>query len=216
MNERTMTNIRVGIAGCVALLAVGCPAQPVTVCAYTSGGNCFDVNRSFNFDDARVAAIDPSSLPAASNVCREPVRVEILRVIDGDTFDVGFADGTTERVRLIGANTPETHPPDMGLPHCLGGESFAFSNSMIGHSAILTFDQDCTDDFDRALAYAWFGTNRSDLWQTQLLRRGLARQLTVSPNDNFAPLFLEDENAAREAELGIWGECRGTVSPTNP
>jgi endonuclease YncB( thermonuclease family) len=51
------------------------------------------------------------------------------------------------------------------------------------------------------------------MWQAQLIRRGLARQLTVAPNDNFAPLFLEDENAARAQTLGIWGACFGDANP---
>ena len=200
------------LLGALSLGSLGCPAQPVTVCAYSATtGNCFD--RSFNFDDARVAAMNPASLPAAPSVCREPVRAQILRVVDGDTFDVVLPDGTGERIRLIGANTPETHPSDMGLPHCGGGEAFGFTNSTIGRRAVLTFDQDCTDSFGRTLAYVWFGPQHSDTWQGQLVRRGLARQLTVAPNDTFAPQLLEDENAARAARLGIWGECFGDSNP---
>jgi micrococcal nuclease len=211
MTERTQKTVA-ALCCSIAVLSLGCPAQPVTVCSYSATtGNCFD--RSFHFDDARVAAMNPASLPAAPSVCREPVRAQILRVVDGDTFDVAFPDGTGERIRLIGANTPETHPTDMGLPHCGGGEAFRFSNSMIGRRAILTFDQDCTDSFGRTLAYVWFGPQHSDMWQAQLIRRGLARQLTVAPNDNFAPLFLEDENAARAQTLGIWGACFGDANP---
>lgn len=214
MTERSTIHRAVTAAflGTLTIGSLGCPAQPATTCRYNATtGNCFDL--AFSFDDARVDAMNPGSLPAAPTTCREPVRARILRVIDGDTFDVALADGTGERIRLIGANTPETHPSDMGLPHCGGGEAFRFSNAMIGRHAILTFDQDCTDSFGRTLAYAWFGPQHSDLWQAQLVRRGLARQLTVAPNDTFAPQLLEDENAARTARLGIWGACFGNSNP---
>ena len=36
--------------------------------------------------------------------------VKIVKVIDGDTVDIALA-GRTERVRLIGVNTPETKHP---------------------------------------------------------------------------------------------------------
>lgn len=36
-------------------------------------------------------------------------RVTVTDVVDGDTIDVRFANGTTERVRLLGIDTPETH-----------------------------------------------------------------------------------------------------------
>ena len=60
----------------------------------------------------------------------------------------------------------------------------------------------------RSLAYAWFGPTRSDLWQTQLARRGFASLDTVEPNHNFAGEFAEDEQSAQSARRGIWAECR--------
>lgn len=43
-------------------------------------------------------------------------RCDILRVIDGDTIDaridLGFHMTTTQRLRLLGVNTPETHAKD--------------------------------------------------------------------------------------------------------
>jgi CBS domain containing-hemolysin-like protein len=35
-------------------------------------------------------------------------RATVLRIIDGDTIEVRYADGTTETVRYIGIDTPET------------------------------------------------------------------------------------------------------------
>ena len=45
----------------------------------------------------------------------------------------------------------------------------------------------------------------------ELVRRGLARTLTIPPNDRFAPLFERLELAAARAGRGLWGAC-GAVS----
>ncbi len=216
----------------VALLSAlgwvtGCPYQPVTgqPCVYT-GANCFDEDRTFNFDDSRVDGMDISALPVAPVVCREPVRGRVIRVVDGDTFDV-LVDGAEgdrpcgqermcERVRLIGVDTPETFASDEELPQCGGDEAKTFTQALIGHRVVLTFDQDCQDDPPprvpptppRSLAYAWFGPSRPDMWQTQLGRRGFSSHLTVAPNDTFEAEFVEDEQAAQATRRGIWADCR--------
>ncbi|MFP4655326.1 MAG: thermonuclease family protein [Methanohalobium sp.] len=33
----------------------------------------------------------------------------VTNIVDGDTIDVTFKNGTTERVRILGVDTPETH-----------------------------------------------------------------------------------------------------------
>ena len=40
-----------------------------------------------------------------------------------------------------------------------------------------------------------------------LVRRGLARSLTIPPNDRFAPLFARLERRAALAGRGLWGAC---------
>ena len=37
---------------------------------------------------------------------------QVSDVVDGDTIDVVFADGSTDRVRLLGVDTPETFSPN--------------------------------------------------------------------------------------------------------
>jgi len=220
MTERTKMISRAATAallGTLALGSLGCPSQPVTVCRYSTAGNCFDPNLSFNFDDNRVDAMDLSALPAAPILCREPTRARVLRVVDGDTFDVVFDDGITENVRLIGVDTPETFiiPPNTGLPRCYADEAKRFTQTLIGRRVAMTFDQVCVDRGDRTLAYVWLGPTRSDLWQTQLVRRGYAWQSTFPPNVNFSALFGEDEAAARAIPIGWWAECT-PQTPTNP
>ena len=51
---------------------------------------------------------DNSSLPAPirTKSTEKSSMVEITKVIDGDTMDVRFRDGSTDRVRLLGVDTP--------------------------------------------------------------------------------------------------------------
>jgi endonuclease YncB( thermonuclease family) len=45
------------------------------------------------------------------------------------------------------------------------------------------------------------------LFNATLVRRGLARSLTIPPNDRFAPRFQRLAVAAARAGRGLWGAC---------
>jgi len=47
---------------------------------------------------------------------------DVVRVVDGDTVDVQFDDGTRERLRLIGIDTPEVVDPRKPV-ECYGREA---------------------------------------------------------------------------------------------
>ena len=51
------------------------------------------------------------------------------RVVDGDTIDIAIG-GNTERVRLIGINTPETKHPTKGM-ECFGPEASAYTEQLL-------------------------------------------------------------------------------------
>lgn len=201
-----------GVAVAGVVLA-GCPYQPVLnePCDYDSVvGNCFEDDRHFVFDDARVDAIDLASLPGSPSACRDPVRATVTRVVDGDTIDVAIDGGATERVRFTGVDTPETYVA-FGFPHCYGADAKLFTESLLGRRVALSFDRGCLDsggDTARTLAYIWLGPRENDMWQRQLLRRGYAHELTIRPNDVFEGTFLGDEAVAMAEERGMWLECR--------
>jgi endonuclease YncB( thermonuclease family) len=202
---RTLALTAVGVA------ASGCPYQPVIdePCAYDpTVGNCFEANRTFNFDDTRVDAIDLASLPQATSACRDPVRGTVTRVVDGDTFDV-LVDGAsaTERIRLIGVDTPETYV-ETGYPHCYGADAKLFTEELTGRRVALSFDRGCDDGNMRTLAYVWLGPRENDSWQRQLLRRGYAHELVIAPNDLLETTYLGDEAIAMAQMRGQWLECR--------
>ncbi len=103
----------------------------------------------------------------------------------------------------------------MGTPdECFGPEGKFFTELLRGRYVWLTYDAGCTDSFGRDLAYVWIGRGdstdgegSSDMWNRQLLRRGLADTLSIPPDDSFAATFEADRAVAQSAGLGLWTAC---------
>ena len=153
--------------------------------------------------------------------------VRIVRIVDGDTIDValtnpdefssipsslkrrwlGLAEVRSDpviRVRMIGIDTPETVHPAKAV-EAYGAEASAFVTALLhGKNAVLEFDAELWDKYDRLLAYVY--TVEGDMVQRQLLRSGLAYAYLRFPfarADEFAALECE----ARSALLGIWSSA---------
>src|SRR5262245_18351010 len=80
--------------------------------------------------------------------------VTITHVVDGDTIKVKFADGTTDTVRLIGIDTPETVDPESPV-QCFGPEASAKTHQFLttGREVWLERDTSDRDRYDRLLRY---------------------------------------------------------------
>jgi endonuclease YncB( thermonuclease family) len=105
--------------------------------------------------------------------------VTVERVVDGDTIEVNPAVGGKEDVRLIGVDTPETVDPNEPVqPY--GTQASAFTKRQLeGKRVTLIFDQERTDQYDRALAYVRL-SGQSTTFNETLLRQGYA-QLYIEP-----------------------------------
>ena len=145
--------------------------------------------------------VNPADLPAGPNPCREPIRVFVENVIDGDTF-VGQGE-EEERVRIIGVNTPETNEGE-----CYSQEAKSFLiNQIFGKWVWLSFDSDCYDIYDRTLAYVHLGTGEQDFVERQILLGGYARAFPFDQTDTFEDIFEQDEATAKANNAGAWAEC---------
>jgi micrococcal nuclease len=143
----------------------------------------------------------------------------VIRVIDGDTIEARIGD-EVEDVRLIGVDTPETVKP--GTPvQCFGERASHFTKRRLsGRRVRLVFGVERRDVYGRLLAYVYLANptlhvpkhvksrQREVLFEAMLLRRGLARTLTIAPNDRFGPRFERIALAAGRAGRGLWGGCR--------
>lgn len=130
--------------------------------------------------------------------------VRVVAVIDGDTIVVRFARGTTDTVRLLGVDTPETRHPTRGV-ECFGPEASAFTRRrLLGRVVRLEHDVERRDVYDRRLAYVLVGGRR---FNDVLLRRGYARFLIIPPNGAHGRALLEAELDARRHRRGLWRAC---------
>jgi micrococcal nuclease len=138
-----------------------------------------------------------------------PLNVRVTHVVDGDTIDVRLGDGSDETVRYIGIDTPETVKP--GTPVQCGGPRAHHVNDRLvyGKTVTLRFDAERRDVYGRLLAYVYLPRpGRPPLFvNAELARRGLARTLTIPPNDSFAALFDRLTTRAGVLGRGLWGSC---------
>ena len=80
----------------------------------------------------------------------------LIRVLDGDTLLVDL-NGTEERVRLLGIDTPESVNPDPEKNTPEGEAASAFTKSLLeeGQTLYLEIDRSDRDTYDRMLRYVW-------------------------------------------------------------
>jgi micrococcal nuclease len=124
----------------------------------------------------------------------------VQRVVDGDTF---ILDGGA-RVRLIGADTPETVKPNHPV-ELYGPEATEFTKRFVedaGREVRLQMDRERKDRFDRFLAYVFVGDR---MLNEELIRAGLA---TARTEFDYSPSmkrrFRQAEEEAKAAGRGIW------------
>jgi micrococcal nuclease len=140
-----------------------------------------------------------------------PVTAEVTDVVDGDTIEVELADGTQEDVRYIGIDTPETVKPDAPV-ECGGPQAHHLNERLVsGREVTLRFDAERRDVYGRLLAYVYLPPpepgGRRMFVNAELVKRGVARTLTIPPNESFAELFARLAARAGARGLGIWGRC---------
>jgi micrococcal nuclease len=127
----------------------------------------------------------------------------VLRAVDGDTIEVRL-DGAEEDVRYIGVDTPETVKPDTPV-QCFGPQASTFNHRLVeGRRVRLVFGEERRDAYGRLLAYVYLDGR---FVNAELVRRGLARTLTIPPNDRFAGQLKRLEITAARAGRGLWGGC---------
>lgn len=141
--------------------------------------------------------------------------VEVTRVIDGDTFEC-VINGKTQKVRLIGVDTPESVHPDKNKNTEEGKKASDYTKEKLqGKKVGLEYDVQKNDKYGRILAYVW---NESKMYNLELLEKGYAKVMTIPPNIKYSELFLEKQKIAQETNQGFWnkeGETNGNITKEN-
>jgi micrococcal nuclease len=121
----------------------------------------------------------------------------VVAITDGDTLTVQLADGATEKLRLIGINTPESG-------ECFADEATAVLGALapVGSPVGLTTDVNDRDQFDRLLRYVWVGAMSVN---EEMVRRGAAIARRYAPDTTYADRLEEAQIEASALLLGLWG-----------
>ena len=129
----------------------------------------------------------------------EPGVYHVARVVDGDTLVVSEP---RERVRLIGADTPETVKPNHPVEPW-GPQATEFTKAFLsGGEVRLEFDAESRDKYGRILAYVWVGDR---MLNEELIRAGLARaEMQYRYSAANKARFRQAESEAQAARRGIW------------
>jgi len=129
----------------------------------------------------------------------------VVEVIDGDTLDVELADGTIDRVRIIGINAPESG-------ECYAGQATAkLSNLVEGERVQLIADRTDRDRYDRLLRYVELA---GEDMGARLVSDGLSAVRVSEPDDARERVLRALESDAREAERGLWSPTACGSSPS--
>jgi micrococcal nuclease len=156
------------------------------------------------------AAIEPASGVASSPVATAGAftyRGTVTHVVDGDTLDVRLASGKTERVRLIGIDTPER-----GV--CFTSQATARARQLaMSKPVVLRGDatQDTRDRYGRLLAYVWLPGGK-DLGY-QLIAGGHAKVYVYRDAFQRLSAYRNAEASAKGATAGQWRACGASPAP---
>lgn len=138
----------------------------------------------------------------------QPGLYEVTRFTDGDTITVNM-NGTQEKVRMIGIDTPETHKPNSPV-QCYGPAASAYTKELIGTQKVrLESDPQSTnrDRYNRLLRYVYLPDGT--LVAEKVIRNGYGFAYTQFPFTKKAA-FIQAEQEAERANAGLWGNCTVT------
>lgn len=128
-------------------------------------------------------------------------QASVVRVVDGDTF-IANVNGTEEKIRLIGVDTPESVHPDKSRNTEEGKEASEYTKAMLpaGTQVWLEADAEDEDKYDRKLRYVWLSKPmdcnsqeeaKSKMLNAVLVEDGWAEPMKIAPNTKWADLFEE-------------------------
>ncbi len=131
--------------------------------------------------------------------------VQLERVVDGDTVWVTTAAGQSEKVRVLGINTPEVSPP----AECWASEATdALSQALAreGSTVELVADPmaDDRDQYGRLLRYV--EVDQVDVG-LQLVEQGHAYLYRDADDLTRTDAYQDARTTAQDQQAGLWGAC---------
>lgn len=139
---------------------------------------------------------------------------EVVRVVDGDTIDLGFPDGKQRytRVRFWGVDTPEVAGSGRAPMH-YGPEASAFTKAELEHRRVevLLLERKFRDKYGRLLAYLRL-PDAETTFNERLVATGHAYADWRFDHPH-KERFLAAERSARDSGAGLWRDVRQDQFP---
>lgn len=135
----------------------------------------------------------------------QPGLVAVTSVVDGDTIEVSI-EGVSEKVRLIGIDTPETKDPRKPV-QCFGQAASSKMKELVegkGVKLVAEPGDSDRDKYQRLLRYAYLPDG--SLVNATMVSEGYAFAYTVFPFSKLEE-FRALEQQARAASRGLWSGC---------
>lgn len=136
----------------------------------------------------------------------------VTRVVDGDTIDV-IIEGKTERLRLIGIDTPETVDPRKPV-QCFGKEASKKAKQLLSNKTV-KLESDPTqgerDKYGRLLRYVVLPDGQS--FNKLMISEGYAYEYTYSTPYKYQTEYKQAQKDARIAKRGLWDSCPAKKIP---
>lgn len=146
----------------------------------------------------------------AENTKIQPGYYSVSNFFDGDTFEVNM-EGNTEKIRLIGVDTPETHDPRKDV-QCFGEEASKFTKALIGNNPVrLEADPLNTnrDRYNRLLRYAYLPDGRQV--NAEIIQQGYGFAYIIFPFEQ-KEIFKSYQQEAQNHNRGLWATCPTNIS----
>lgn len=162
--------------------------------------------------DTNTAKVNQGSTQPKQENNQSPL-YSVVSVVDGDTVKLNI-DGTTQTLRLIGMDTPETVDPRKPV-QCFGKEASNKAKELLtGRSVRIETDasQGTLDKYGRTLAYIF----RDDglFYNKYMIEQGFAHEYTYNIPYKYQLEFKAAEKSARENQMGLWSPntCNGDTT----
>jgi len=155
-------------------------------------------------DNQAVKTDSQESLPQQTTQPSQPTSqlFSVVKVVDGDTIKVDI-NGTTETLRLIGINTPETVDPRKPV-ECFGIEASNRAKELLTNKKVrLEADpsQGERGIYGRLLRYIWL--EDGTFFNKQMILDGYANEYTYNTPYKYQNEFKQAEKEARENKRGL-------------
>lgn len=143
--------------------------------------------------------VDPTEETGSAEV------VAVDRVVDGDTLWITTTTGQSEKVRILGIDTPELSPPaECWSSEATAALSQALSEEDVAVELIADPMADDRDQYGRLLRYV--EVDQVDVG-LRLVEQGHAYLYRDADNLTRTAAYQDARATAQDRQAGLWGAC---------